>query len=337
MHLHAVWRSPIIGVTAGHNHRGGDHGARHATAALIVWRGDRRHRRPTDRRGRVSRRRARARRPLGPALPASIAHRCRADRVQPSASARSRRPSAPSPVRRATLPEISNLSNVDTEDRLIPAGDKRNLFNAGNQMWHSDSSFKRVPAHGVAPVGARGAAEGGETQFASMRVGYERLPEAMKRVSRARSPSTASSTRAGSWATSSCRPTTRRRCRPCPRPWCGPTHRTGARRSTWAPTPARSSACRPARRARCCASYSIAATRPELVYTHRWPPGDLVMWDNRCRCTAAGRGTRAEYRRVMHRTTVAGAAPTAADVPDVTVPAAARPDVAWGRAQLEVV
>ena len=37
------------------------------------------------------------------------------------------------------LPEISNLSNVDTEDRLIPRGDKRNLFNAGNQMWHSDS------------------------------------------------------------------------------------------------------------------------------------------------------------------------------------------------------
>src|ERR1051325_7936521 len=43
-------------------------------------------------------------------------------------------------------PEISNLSNVDPDDQLIPSGDKRNLFNAGNQMWHSDSSFKRVPA-----------------------------------------------------------------------------------------------------------------------------------------------------------------------------------------------
>lgn len=32
------------------------------------------------------------------------------------------------------LPEISNLSNVDAEQRLIPAGDKRNRFNAGNQM-----------------------------------------------------------------------------------------------------------------------------------------------------------------------------------------------------------
>ncbi len=42
--------------------------------------------------------------------------------------------------------EISSLANVDAEDRLIPHGDTRNLFNAGNQMWHSDSSFKRVPA-----------------------------------------------------------------------------------------------------------------------------------------------------------------------------------------------
>ena len=32
------------------------------------------------------------------------------------------------------------------DGRLIPAGDKRNVYNAGNQMWHSDSSFKRVPA-----------------------------------------------------------------------------------------------------------------------------------------------------------------------------------------------
>jgi alpha-ketoglutarate-dependent 2,4-dichlorophenoxyacetate dioxygenase len=66
------------------------------------------------------------------------------------------------------LPEISNLANVDADNRLIPAGDKRNIFNAGNQMWHSDSSFKRVPAL-APPVRPRGATEGGETEFASMR------------------------------------------------------------------------------------------------------------------------------------------------------------------------
>src|SRR5437879_9557898 len=78
-------------------------------------------------------------------------------------------------------PEISSLANVDAEDRLIPQGDTRNLFNAGNQMWHSDSSFKRVPALASLLSAREVPPEGGETQFASMRVPYERLPDATKR------------------------------------------------------------------------------------------------------------------------------------------------------------
>ena len=70
------------------------------------------------------------------------------------------------------LPQISNLSNIDAEGRLIPRGDKRNLFNAGNQMWHSDSSFKRVPAMASLLSAREVPPEGGETQFASMRVAW---------------------------------------------------------------------------------------------------------------------------------------------------------------------
>jgi alpha-ketoglutarate-dependent 2,4-dichlorophenoxyacetate dioxygenase len=79
-------------------------------------------------------------------------------------------------------PEISNLANVDGEDRLIPRGDRRNLFNAGNQMWHTDSSFKRVPAHASLLSGREVPPEGGETEFASMRVAYARLPDARRRM-----------------------------------------------------------------------------------------------------------------------------------------------------------
>ena len=49
-----------------------------------------------------------------------------------------------------------------------------------------------------------------------------------------------------------------------------------------------------------------AATRPELVYTHRWQVGDLVMWDNRCMLHRGRPWDESRYRRVMHRTTVAG-------------------------------
>jgi alpha-ketoglutarate-dependent 2,4-dichlorophenoxyacetate dioxygenase len=182
------------------------------------------------------------------------------------------------------LPEISNLSNVDTEDRLIPRGDKRNLFNAGNQMWHSDSSFKRVPAMASLLSAREVPPEGGETQFASMRVGYEGLSEAMKQRLEGR---------------------------------------VAIHSFVYSRALLR--------------ELLVAATRPELIYTHRWAPGDLVMWDNRAVLHRGRPWDESRYRRVMHRTTVAGIGPTAADVRDVTVSAAREPDVAWGRAQLEAV
>ena len=77
-----------------------------------------------------------------------------------------------------------------------------------------------------------------------------------------------------------------------------------------------------------------AATRPALVYTHRWAPGDLVMWDNRCMLHRGRPWDESRYARVMHRTTVAGDGPTVPDAPDITVSPARESDVAWGRAQL---
>ena len=55
------------------------------------------------------------------------------------------------------------------------------VYHSANQMWHTDSSFKRVPALASALSGREVPPEGGETEFASMRVAYERLPEARKR------------------------------------------------------------------------------------------------------------------------------------------------------------
>src|SRR5262249_56956173 len=59
------------------------------------------------------------------------------------------------------------------------------------------------------------------------------------------------------------------------------------------------------------------ATAPELVYTHRWRPGDLIVWDNRCVLHRGRPWNESRYRRVMHRTTVAGHRPPAAPVPAI--------------------
>src|SRR6516162_2693965 len=43
-------------------------------------------------------------------------------------------------------PDIADISNLDAEGRVLARDDTRNLFNLGNQLWHTDSSFKRIPA-----------------------------------------------------------------------------------------------------------------------------------------------------------------------------------------------
>jgi alpha-ketoglutarate-dependent 2,4-dichlorophenoxyacetate dioxygenase len=53
------------------------------------------------------------------------------------------------------------------------------------------------------------------------------------------------------------------------------------------------------------------ATRPDVVYRHRWQQWDLVMWDNRCVLHRGRPWDAATHKRVMRRTTIAGEGPTA--------------------------
>jgi taurine dioxygenase len=46
----------------------------------------------------------------------------------------------------------------------------------------------------------------------------------------------------------------------------------------------------------------VQIERPEFVYTHRWTPGDLVIWDNRC--TNHARNDFPAEPRLLRRYTV---------------------------------
>jgi hypothetical protein len=59
------------------------------------------------------------------------------------------------------------------------------------------------------------------------------------------------------------------------------------------------------------------------------------MWDNRCMLHRGRPWNESKYRRVMHRTTVAGDSPTAPDIDSATTVNPARDvDITWGRSQL---
>src|SRR6476660_8095194 len=65
--------------------------------------------------------------------------------------------------------DLNDISNLDKYDKVLARDDRRRLFGLGNQLWHSDSSFKDVPAK-YSILSARVIpAEGGNTEFADMR------------------------------------------------------------------------------------------------------------------------------------------------------------------------
>jgi alpha-ketoglutarate-dependent 2,4-dichlorophenoxyacetate dioxygenase len=236
-----------------------------------------------------------------------------------------------------TLPEISNLANVDAEDRLIPSGDKRTLFNAGNQMWHSDSSFKRVPALASLLSAREVPPEGGETELASMRVGYEGLPESTQRFLEGKVAIHSFVYSRGLVSDGLLPPDHAAQVPPVPQLLVRANPRHG-RKGYFVGSHACEIGGMPTDEARALLRELLErATRPEVVYTHRWRPGDLVMWDNRCVLHRGRPWDESAYRRVMHRTTVAGDGPTVAEVPDTAVAPAREIDIAWGRAQLAAV
>lgn len=237
----------------------------------------------------------------------------------------------------ATPVHIANLSNVDAEGRLIPTGDKRNLYNAGNQMWHTDSSFKKVPAHASLLSAREVPPAGGETQFASMRVAYAGLPAELKAFLEDK-VAVHSFVYSRGLVDDGLMPVDHAAQVPPVRQALVRANPVNGRKAFYVGSHACEIEGLPTAEARALLrELREAATRSDLVYTHRWRVGDLVMWDNRCMLHRGRPWDESRYRRIMHRTTVAGLGPTAPDAPPVPISPARAEDVAWGRAQLELV
>ena len=82
--------------------------------------------------------------------------------------------------RRLKNTDVIDLANIDTEGNVLDAGNARNVSLLANQLWHSDSSFKRPRAQYSVLCGIDLPGEGGETEFADQRAAYDALPDTMK-------------------------------------------------------------------------------------------------------------------------------------------------------------
>ena len=77
-------------------------------------------------------------------------------------------------------PEIIMLSNLKADGSLWPHKSEHGLFLAGNRGWHTDSSFKRVPAMASLLAAHQVPDSGGGTEFADMRAAYDDLEAGMQ-------------------------------------------------------------------------------------------------------------------------------------------------------------
>lgn len=217
--------------------------------------------------------------------------------------------------------EIADLSNVDAAELLIPPHDARMLYHSGNQLWHSDSSFKRVPALASLLSAREVPPEGGETEFASLRAAWAALPAATQRRLEGRVAVHHFAYSRGLIAPGLLTPEQEAELPPV-RQALVRIDPVNGRQALYLGSHASYIEGLPVEEGRALLRDLLAfATQPEFVYRHTWRVGDLVMWDNRAVLHRGRPWDTSRYRRVMHRTTVAGDGPTVPD-PD-GAPAAA--------------
>src|SRR3982751_3505740 len=77
-------------------------------------------------------------------------------------------------------PLMNDVSNLGQDNKPLARDDRRRLFNLANQLWHSDSSFRAVPAKYSILSCRLPASAGGNTEFADMRAAYDALDERTK-------------------------------------------------------------------------------------------------------------------------------------------------------------
>jgi len=210
-------------------------------------------------------------------------------------------------------PNLVDLSNIDPDHdtRLMGWDDRRMVYQSGNQLWHTDSSFKPVPAMASLLSGREVPPAGGETEFVSMRHAWATLPEPARRRLEGRVVVHSILYSRSTIARGLFDPEHERELLPV-RQALVRTNPVNGRQGIYIGSHAwYIEGMDYAESRRVLDDLLAHTTRPECVFQHHWKQWDLVMWDNRCVLHRGRPWDAANYRRVMRRTTIAGEGPTA--------------------------
>ncbi|HEY1933031.1 MAG TPA: TauD/TfdA family dioxygenase [Acetobacteraceae bacterium] len=205
--------------------------------------------------------------------------------------------------RRLPSPHVNDISNLDNDNAVLAREDRRRLFSLGNRLWHSDSSFKPVPAK-YSLLSARSIpSSGGNTEFADMRAAYDALDDETKAECENLICEHSQLYSRGILGFSDFTDEDRRRFAPVQQRLVR-RHPSSGRKSLYLASHAGAILGWPVPEARAfLRDLTEHATQRKFVYAHVWKQWDLVIWDNQATMHRARPFNVSEVRD-MHRTTV---------------------------------
>ncbi len=209
-------------------------------------------------------------------------------------------------------PEISKLSNINPDGTLLEKGSDGAVFLKGNSVWHTDSSFKVVPALGSALSAREVPPIGGETEFADMRAAYDALDDEKKELIETLTAvhsfaySQSQMMEDDGYSVKGVMSEDELNVLPPVKHPMVRIHPESGRKAIYAGRHASHVEGIPIEDGRALIKeLNEFSTQGRFVHRHQWRTNDLVLWDNRM-VMHRGRSYDHKYRRVMHRTTVAG-------------------------------
>jgi alpha-ketoglutarate-dependent 2,4-dichlorophenoxyacetate dioxygenase len=206
---------------------------------------------------------------------------------------------------------MNDVSNLGKNGRPLERDSRVQLFNLGNMLWHSDSSFRVIPAK-YSLLSARLVNPiGGNTEYADMRAAYDALDAQTKAMIEDLVCEHSLMYSRGSLGLVDYSEEEKAMFRPV-RQRLARTHPVTGRKSLYLSSHAGAILGMSTPEARILLrDLTEHATQPQFVYVHRWQPWDFIMWDNR-RTMHRVRRYDQSHPRDMRRTTLAGDAPTVA-------------------------
>jgi alpha-ketoglutarate-dependent 2,4-dichlorophenoxyacetate dioxygenase len=207
-------------------------------------------------------------------------------------------------------PDLVDISNLNSRGVLWSERSRTRQFSLGNRLWHTDSSFKYVPARASLLYARTIAPVGGHTEFADLRAAYDALPEVTKRKLEGRVAYHALSYSRARTGFDDFTEQERKNLPPVPQVMVRTIPENG-RLSLYIASHIGSIVGMGDKDACALVDELVAhATQRQFLYTHRWREHDLVMWDDRC---TMHRGTEFDdlrWLRDMQRATVSDIANT---------------------------